>query len=45
VKVALKAIRDELTMARLVVKHGVHQTLITAWKRQALARTADELCH
>ena len=29
-KVALEAIRDE------AAKHGVHQTLINAWKRQAV---------
>ena len=33
---ALEAIRGELTMAQLVTKHGVHQTLISAWKRQAV---------
>ena len=35
-KVALEAIRGELTMAQLVTKHGVHQTLISTWKRQAV---------
>ena len=35
-KVALGAIRGELTVAELVAKHGVHQTLINTWKRQAL---------
>ena len=35
-KVALEALRGELTMSQLVAKHGVHQTLISAWKRQAL---------
>ena len=35
-KVALEAIRGELTVAELVAKHGVHQTLINSWKRQAL---------
>jgi transposase len=34
-KVALEALRGELTMAQLVAKHGVHQTLINAWKKQA----------
>jgi transposase len=32
----LGAMRGELTMAQLVTKHGVHQTLISAWKRQAV---------
>ena len=35
-KVALEALRGELTVAQLVSKHGVHQTLINAWKRQAV---------
>jgi len=35
-KVALEALRGELTVAQLVSKHGVHQTLINAWKRQAI---------
>lgn len=35
-KVALEALRGELTIAQLVTKHGVHQTLINAWKRQAV---------
>ena len=35
-KVALEAIRGELTIAQLVAKHGVHQTLINAWKKQAI---------
>jgi transposase len=32
-KVALEAIRGELTVAQLVPKHGAHQTLINAWKK------------
>jgi transposase len=35
-KLALEATRGELTMAQLVTKHGVHQTLISTWKRQAV---------
>ncbi|CAK0740004.1 transposase [Azospirillaceae bacterium] len=35
-KVALEALRGELTIAQLVSKHGVHQTLISDWKRQAI---------
>ena len=35
-KVALEAIRGEATIAELVSKHGVHQTLINAWKRKAI---------
>ncbi len=35
-KVALEALKGELTIAQLVTKHGVHQTLINSWKRQAI---------
>jgi len=35
-KVAFEAIRGEATIAELVAKHGVHQTVIHSWKRQAL---------
>ncbi len=35
-KVALEAIRGELTLAELAVKHGIHQTMIAAWKKQAI---------
>lgn len=35
-KVALEAIKGELTLAELSAKHGIHQTMIAAWKRQAI---------
>ena len=35
-KVALEALRGELTVSQLVSKHGVHQTLINGWKKQAI---------
>jgi len=35
-KVALDAIRGEQTLAELSAKHGIHQTMIAAWKRQAI---------
>jgi len=35
-KVALEAIRGEMTVAQLTAKHGVHQTMINAWKKQAI---------
>ncbi len=35
-KVALEALRGELTTAQLATKHGVHQTIISEWKRQAV---------
>ena len=36
VKVALEAIRGEATVAQLTIKYGVHQTMISAWKKQAV---------
>jgi transposase len=35
-KVALEALRGELTVSQLMARYGVHQTLISAWKRQAV---------
>ncbi len=35
-KVAVEAIRGELTVSELVRKHGVHPNLIAGWKRQAI---------
>ena len=35
-KVALEAIRGELRLAELAAKHAIHQTMIAAWKRQAI---------
>ena len=35
-RVALEALRGELTTAQLAAKRGVHQTLIGDWKRQAM---------
>ena len=35
-KVALEAIRGDPTPAELAAKHGVHYTMIAAWKRQAI---------
>ena len=35
-KVALEAIRGDLTLAELASKHGIHHTMIAAWKRQAV---------
>ena len=37
-KVALEAIRGDLTLAELGAKHGIHHTMIAAWKRQAIER-------
>jgi len=35
-KVALEAIRSELTLTELAAKRGVHHTMIASWKRQAM---------
>ena len=35
-KVALEAIREEMTMAELAKKYGVHPTQIGTWKRAAI---------
>jgi len=35
-KIALEALRGELTVSQLAAKHGVHQTMISGWKRQAM---------
>ena len=35
-KVAIEAIKGELTISQLVAKHGVHQTIINAWRKQAV---------
>ncbi len=35
-KVALEALRGELTTAQLATKHGIHQTMVGEWKKQAM---------
>ncbi|KKC31376.1 transposase [Devosia psychrophila] len=40
-KVALEAIRADLTLAELGAKHGIHHTMIAAWKRQAIEGMAS----
>jgi transposase len=35
-RVALEALRGELTTAQLAVKHGIHPTMVGEWKRQAM---------
>jgi transposase len=39
-KVALEAIRGDLTLSQLGAKYGVHQTMINGWKKQAV----ENLC-
>jgi transposase len=33
-KVALEAVKGELTVAEISAKHGLHPTLVNEWKRQ-----------
>jgi len=40
-KVAMEAIRGELTLAELAAKHGIHHTMIGSWKRQAMEGMAS----
>ncbi|WP_229724249.1 IS3 family transposase [Cribrihabitans marinus] len=40
-KVALEAIREELTSAELAKKYGVHPTMISGWKRTAIENMAS----
>ena len=35
-KVALEALRGELTTPQLATKHGIHPTMVGEWKRQGL---------
>jgi transposase len=34
--VALEALKGDLTLAQLAAKHGVHQTMISTWRKQAV---------
>jgi transposase len=40
-KIALEAIKNELTLAQISSKYEAHATQITAWKKQALALLPD----
>jgi transposase len=40
-KVALEAIKGDLTLAELAARHGIHQTMIATWKRQAIEGMAE----
>jgi transposase len=41
VKVAIEAIKGELTLAQIASKYGVHATQIKAWKNQLLTHLPD----
>ena len=40
-KVALEAIREDLTTAELAKKYDIHPTMITSWKRTAIENMAS----
>jgi len=40
-KVALEAIREEMTLAELSKNYGVHANLISTWKRAAIENMAS----
>ena len=40
-KIALEAIKGEMTLAQISSKYGVHSTQINAWKKQLLAYLPD----
>jgi transposase len=44
-KVALDAIKGELTISQLGAKYGVHQTMINAWKKQAIDKLSTIFEH
>ena len=35
-KIALEALRGELTTAKLANQHGIHQTMVGEWKKQGM---------
>lgn len=43
VKVALDAIKGELTISQLGAKYGVHQTMINVWKKKAIDKLSTFL--
>ena len=44
-KVALAAIKGDLTMAEMVKKYDVHANQITEWKKQLLSGAPDVFSH
>jgi len=40
-KIALEAIKGELTMAQIASKYSVHPVQVNAWKKQAIATLPD----
>jgi transposase len=42
-KVALEALRGELTAAQLASKHSIHQTMVGEWKKQAMEGLSERI--
>ena len=42
-KVVLEAVREDLTLAELSQKYGVHPNMISGWKRAAIANMAQAI--
>jgi len=40
-KIALEAIKSELTLAQITAKYGIHATQVNTWKKQALIYLPD----
>ena len=40
-KIALEAIKSELTLAQITAKYRIHSTQVNTWKKQALAYLPD----
>jgi len=40
-KVAVEALREEMTVAQLAHKHGIHPTMVNQWKRQLLGHASE----
>jgi transposase len=40
-KIALEAIKSELTLGQITAKYGIHATQVNTWKKQALAYLPD----
>jgi transposase len=40
-KIALEAIKSEITLAQIVAKYGTHASQVNVWKKQALAYLPD----
>ncbi|WP_448152350.1 IS3 family transposase [Castellaniella caeni] len=44
-KVAMQALREELTVAQLAQKYGIHPTMIGYWKKQLAEHAAEIFAH